>query len=175
MKRLLTFFFFLTCTYSYGQQSNKQSCKIEIFLLKTVVPDTTVQRLKGPFAAKLSDLQDTAFIKDSEILSYSILNGKAAAFKVASMAGQRLNKVGISLSSGTQFAVVANGQIIYTGYFWNLASSFGCAWVTAYIGDGFIMILKGLPANAFKPGYDHILENKLLFDCLKSTNRLIEK
>jgi hypothetical protein len=175
MKHLLTCFFFLTSACSYAQYNGKQSCKVEIYLLKTEIPDTTVEGLKGPFAAKLSDLQDTAFIKDAEILSYSMANSKAAGFKVTPTAGQKLNKEGISLSSGRQFALVANGQIVYTGYFWNSVSSFGCAWITAYISDGFIMILKGLPPDAFTRGYDHILENKLLLDCLRSTNRLTDK
>lgn len=173
-KLQLYFLLLLGCFSAHSQTNSKQSCKIEIYLLKTVIPDTTVQGLKGPFAVKLSDLQDTAFIKDPEILSYTIGVGKAG-FRIKPGAGQRLNKEGISLSSGRQFAVVANGQVVYTGYFWNWISSWGCGWVNAYLANEYILISKGMPGDVFKPGHDHILENKQLLDCLRSTNRLTDK
>lgn len=172
MKKLLFLAFILTNIVGYAQTKRHQSCTVEIYLLKREVPDTVVQGLKGPFKIKMALLLDTAFIKDAEIISYR--PGQAVGIKITPLAGERLQKLGISLSSGKQFALVVNGQIVYAGYFWNMISSFGCAWITAYAGKDFITIFKGMPASAFKSGNDNILENKALLNCLKLTNRLVE-
>jgi hypothetical protein len=52
--------------------------------------------------------------------------------------------------TGTPFAVVANGELIYTAYFWPSYSSMSCQWVTA---DPFMAVPTGnLKVNLGYPG-----------------------
>jgi hypothetical protein len=179
----------LTYSFAFGQTGDKQSCRVEIYLLKRTIPnaDTTEKELSGSFNITLADLQDTAFIKDTEIISYivqrntapSLPNKTARAdsygFNVTEAAIQRVNSLSIPLCCGRQFAVVANGKICYAGYFWNLVSSFGCNGITAFAFGDIINILGKLPGYDSKPGDENSRNNELLFNCLKSTNRLIKK
>jgi len=176
MKKLLSLICLLACISAHTQTHSTQSCKVEIYLLKSPKIDTTKKHgLSGEFHVQLSDLQDTAFIKDSEIKSYTINGNKQKGtvhiIKVTPLAVERIKQSGLSLASGKQFVIVANGKIAYTGYFWNYYSSFGCDWVTAYANGDSIGILRKLPDYNFKPGYYDPRENQMLFDCLKSTNR----
>jgi hypothetical protein len=180
MKKLLTFFLLLVQISVYAQSVGTQSCKVEIYLLKKITGDSSaIKGLRGEFHAELSDLQDTAFIKDAEILSYSVAKdahqGSVHVIKVGKQVVDRVNNVGLPLSSGRQFAIVVNGQIAYTGYFWNFISSFGCNWVTAFAQTDVIWLVRKLPDYEFKPGDYDPRQNVLLFDCLRSTNRFIQK
>ena len=73
MHRFLTIIFILVVHLSFGQTKVTSRCKIEIFLLKRNIPSfDTSYKLMGNFTVKNEDLQDTAFIKDDEIISYTI-------------------------------------------------------------------------------------------------------
>ena len=188
MTRILTLIvlFFYNC--SFGQTENKRDCKIEFYLLKTLKPNLdTTKELRGEFLVINNDLVDTAFVKDFEIFSYSIskdttksshsqnINEERHKFRVNSKATQRINNLNISLCCGRQFALVVNGQIAYAGYFWNLRSSFGSDWTTAFSYDSYIDILRKLPDYDFVIDSNDRRRNESLFKCLAETNRMTKK
>ncbi len=184
MTRLLTFALLLIFTKVIGQTEKGQTCKVEIYLLKSVNPNLdTALELRGPFLANITDLADTAFIKDHEILGYtfkrdtikfkdSIFIDNRQMFEVTSAVTDRINNLKIPLCCGRQFALTINGNIIYTGYFWNLVSSWGCDGITAFAHDTRIDILRKLPDYDFAIDSEDPRRNSILFDCLSKTNRL---
>lgn len=61
----------------------------------------------------------------SEFLSY---NKKAFSFKISDAAKERIENMEHSVR-GVAFAIKANNELIYTGYFWPSFSSATCDWV----------------------------------------------
>jgi len=184
MTRLLTFALLLIFTNSFGQTETSQTYKVEIYLLKSVRPNLdTAIKLRGMFSANVTDLADTAFIKDHEILGYtftidtvkfkdSIFIDNRQMIEVSSAVTDRINNLKIPLCCGRQFALTVNGNIIYTGYFWNLVSSWGCDGITAFAHDTRIDILRKLPDYDFAIDSEDPRRNSILFECLSKTNRL---
>ena len=184
MTRLLTLALLIIFTNSFGQTENRQTCKVEIYLLKSVKPSLdTSSKLRGPFSANVTDLADTAFIKDHEILGYtfkrdtikfkdSIFIDNRQMFEVTSAVTDRINNLKIPLCCGRQFALAVNGNIVYTGYLWNLVSSWGCDGITAFAHDTKIDILRKLPDYDFAIDSEDPRRNSILFECLTKTNRL---
>ena len=82
MPRLLIIIFICFVYQSFGQTKNTSRCKIEIFLLnKKIASFDTAYKLMGKFNVKKKDLEDTAFIKDDEIISYTIEKFKKITVK----------------------------------------------------------------------------------------------
>jgi hypothetical protein len=170
-----------TSNFSFAQTITNQSCKIEFYLLKSVIPnaDKTTE-IRAKFDATPADLEEKAFINDADIISCTVNKDTAKAFsmsfKVSDSAAKRIKDLDRPLCCGKQFAVVVNGKICFTGYFWNIMSSFGCDWITAITGENSIMLIPKLPPDgSSKPDVNELRENRLLLDCLASTNRLVEK
>lgn len=76
----------------------------------------------------ISDLADTAFIKDYEILGYtfkrdtvkfkdSILIDNRQMFEVTSSVTEKINNLKIPLCCGRQFALTVNGNIVILDIF----------------------------------------------------------
>jgi hypothetical protein len=184
MTRLLTLALLLIFTNAFGQTENVQTNKIEIYLLKSIKPNLdTVLKLRGPFLANVTDLADTAFIKNHEILGYTFKRDSAKfkdsiyidnrhKIEVTSAVTERINNLKIPLCCGRQFALTVNGDIVYTGYFWNLVSSWGCDGITAFAYDTKIDILRKLPDYETAIDSEDPRRNSILFECLKKTNRL---
>ncbi|MDJ1483837.1 hypothetical protein QNI16_25275 [Cytophagaceae bacterium YF14B1] len=184
MAKLLTFLLFLLVTTSFGQTDNKQNCKIEFYLLKSVKPNLdTTSKLRGSFAVSKADLEDTAFIQDHEILGYNFRKDTARSkglnfitiqqsFEVALDVTKKINSLNISLSQGRQFALVVNGTIVYSGYFWNILSSFGCDGITAVAIGTKIDISRKLPDYDSVFNSEDPIQSKVLMNCLLKTNRL---
>ena len=158
-----------------------QNCKIEFYLLKKEIP---VVINSMDFHATRDDLEDTAFITNDEITSFSIKKNTTKDsktveqhfFHVSQEVVERINKLEIPLFPGKQFVLLVDGEIIYGGYFWNFFSSWGCSGIVAFaIGDK-IIIERKLPDY----GYENDMEaaadrrkNPILFDCLQLTNRMV--
>lgn len=184
MTRLLTFILLLIFTNSYGQTENSRSCKVEIYLLKSVKPNLNPAiKLRAPFSVNITDLADTAFIKDNEILGYSFKRDTAKfkdsifidnrqMIEVTSAVTDRINNLKIPLCCGRQFALTVNSNIVYTGYFWNLVSSWACVGITAFAHDTRIDILRELPDHDFAIDFKDPKRNSILIECLTKTNRL---
>lgn len=184
MTRISTLFLLLPFTHAFGQTESTQACKVEIYLLKSVKPNhDTALKLTGPFSASITDLADTAFIKDHEILAY-IFKSDTIKFKdsfyidnrqiieVTSVGTERINGLHIPLCCGIQFALTVDRNIVYTGYFWNLVSSWGCQGITAFAHDTRIDIFQKLPDLDFAIDTKGTGQNSILFECLRKTNRL---
>jgi hypothetical protein len=184
MTRLFTLALLLIFTNAFGQTKNGQTYKVEIYLLKSVKPNLdTALKLRGSFFANVTDLADTPFIKDNEILGYtfkrdtvklkdSIFIDHRQMIEVTSAVTERINNLKIPLCCGRQFALTVNGNIVYTGYFWNLVSSWGCDGITAFAHDTKIDILRKLPEYDFAIDSEDPRRNSILFECLTKTNRL---
>jgi hypothetical protein len=184
MNRLLVLLLLFFINYSFGQTINNMSSKIEFYLLKSVKSNIdTTKTLRAQFFVDKNDLEDTAFIKDNEILGYSFRNTNVKfkdanildtrqAFDVSTIVTKRVENLKIPLGSGRQFALVVNGTIIYSGYFWNLISSWGCDGITAFANDTKIDILRKLPDYDFAIDSEDPRRNSILFECLLKTDRL---
>jgi hypothetical protein len=153
-------------------------------LLKSVKPNIdTTKGLRAEFCVTKFDLEDTAFINDNEILGYyfrnkttklndSIIVDIKQSFEVSDKVTKRINDLKIPMGSGRQFALVVNDEIIYSGYFWNFYSSWGCNAITAFAYESKIDILRKLPDYDFAIDSNDPRRNSILFECLKKTNRL---
>lgn len=169
----------LNVNFSFGQAIGNQSCKIEFYLLKNVIPNADKTTLmKGKINVTVADLEEKAFVSDADIDSCFISKDSTRSFRmffrVSDSAANRLKSLNLPLCCGNQFAVVVNGKICFTGYFWNMLSSFGCSWITAYARGNSIMLLPELPSfDLINPSASDLRKNKFLLDCLTSTNRLV--
>jgi len=170
--------FFLLLLNSWGN-----TCKIEFFLLKEEVKavDSNTS-LVNAFHIEKEGLESLPFITDDEILSFRIKKDTFDSkiieyhiFEVLENVAKRINDLNISLSEGRQFALLVNGNIVYTGYFWNLRSSFVCKHITAIAFWNQILIERMLPDFGFENEETDNRKNPILFDCLKATNRFIEE
>ena len=182
---VLSVFLFISCTNALGQTAHKQDCKIEFFLLKSIKPNLdTAVKLSAPFSVDLTDLADTAFIKDHEILRYTFKKDTVKTkdsshiytrqmFELAPGVAKRVNSLKIPLCCGRQFALVINGNIVYSGYFWNMISSWGCSGITAFVYEGRIEMLRRLPDLDFSIDSEDPRKNKLILDCLNKTHRVV--
>jgi len=155
-----------------------QSCKIEFYLLKKeIARDSTNFYVMPSFSATIEDIEDEPFITDDEIISFSILSSKireGRIFKVPESVTKRINKLKIPLCCGKPFALLVNGTIVYTGYFWNLVSSFGCKGIFVFASDDELRFRR-LPDFGSENNVWDIRQDSDLFDCLKATNRMREE
>ncbi len=188
MKAIKIIAVFAVLTYvvnACGHGGKTEKGQVEFYLLKQEIPSLDPSTgLRGAFIATQADLQDTAFIRNSEIISLRISRDTVGSkvierhvFNVSESAADRIQGVAgsgldIPLCCGRQFALVVDGQIVYTGYFWNFISSFGCDAVTAFAFNGQIDVHRKLPDYGKEEGEPDSRVNQVLFDCLRSTNRM---
>ncbi|MBI3219869.1 MAG: hypothetical protein HYZ44_10180 [Bacteroidetes bacterium] len=177
MNKLLILFLLTVNNFSFAQGAGNQQCQIEFYLLKSVKPNKDLsKRLSAEFSVTKLDLEDTAFIRDYEIVGYHISNQTLGrqSFEVSELVTDRVKNLDIPLGSGRQFALVVNGEIVYAGYFWNLVSSWGCDGIAAFAMGNKIEILRKLPDINHAVNSNDPRRNATLFDCLKKTNRLYD-
>ena len=115
MRSLLFILVLTSCCLSCKKDKIKAGGTVEIYLLKTIqiVPG------KCQIEASASILQDTATIKNHDILGYSQTNYE---FKLTDTAIQKVR----SLRDFTPFAVTVDKQVIYYGFFKPSFSSSTC-------------------------------------------------
>lgn len=186
MARLSVFVLLFICKGLHAQISNSPAGKLELYFLKDRKPNLdNTKQISSEFLVTISDLADTPFIKDQEILKYIIRNdsikdkGKTVIlknyqFKVAPSLFEKFKNENIPLCCGKQFALVVNGKIVFSGYFWNILSSFGCDAITAYLGQE-ISIQRRLPDYSTTNDPNDPRANPFLINCLKSGGRLEEE
>ncbi len=183
MYKVLMFVFIMAYSSGFAQNS-VSSGHVEFYLLKRNVSNISraTSAVKDLFKIQRGYLADTAFIKDSEIelmtKTDTVRNPKNKKliqeeylFSVPEAVVKRINSLNIPLCCGRQFVVVVNGNISYTGYFWNHFSSFGCDWITAFAYGNTIKILRKLPDYDNFPQLKDPRNEPLLIDCLKATKR----
>lgn len=165
---LITFLFFSFPTLN---SCNKQTDvgKVEFYLLESfdTLPESNKIDIQG--AVKKAE----PFINYSEIISYNKSN---YTFKLSDSALKTLKSEAYSLR-GLGFVLVANEEIIYSGYFWPSISSASCDWFTIdplYYGNNKITVKKGYPNESF---YHHSEDNrndKTILDILERDGKLLD-
>jgi hypothetical protein len=121
---ILIIIIILLCTLlSCIKNSDENSIKgdIEFYLLKSF--DT----LDNTFRIDITSVQieHSALISYDELLKY---NPSTCTFSITNEAANRIKNLHHSVR-GLGFAVVANSELIYTGYFWPMYSSLVCDWI----------------------------------------------
>ena len=181
-RHLMTVVFLLLLSLNLFGQDSKP--KIEIYLVDELPGHEAVENQSKYFLPTISDLKETAFIEDTEIEAYEIINDSSSKnnggtdyYLLLSKSGQEKlhNLKEIPLCCGQRFAIVVNGQPIYGGYFWNAVSSFGCDWVTIIaLAFDKLPIEGGLPHSYFTDKHSDPRGDLTLINAFKITGRLIE-
>ncbi len=163
----------------------KSNCRIDIYLVKNYVRcwDTVTKKIV-PFNVTIDNLQDTAFIKDEEIILYTFkkfkqkiriwgsrrrkkITARLHSLQLSSSVNDRIDSLSLSLfGCAAQFAIVCDGEIIYGGCLNNHMSSWVPPVVTLTGRDNEIHfgLWPGIAPTDPR-------ENPKLFDCLKKTGR----
>ena len=178
MKFYLTLFMGLTWNAVFAQTTS--DCRVDIYLVKKFIPcwDSTSKRIM-PFTVTLNDLQDTAFIKNEEIISYTfkkfkqkVRKGRKVSVKLhsiqtSSSLNKRIDSLHLSLfGCAKQFAIVCDGSIVYSGCLNNRLSSWVPPTVFATGRDNELTLNLWLSVAPNDPR-----ENQTLFNCLKKSGR----
>ncbi len=171
-------FFLLLSQISFSQKTDVGDCRIEIYLLKKRYPSyDTVTKKMIPFTPTFEDLEDTAFIKNSELVTYTITKysiknkGQKRYAKQVHVAefqyslDQRMERLNLSVRLAKQFALVVNGQIVYGGHFLNKYVSVSPFGVNAFVNQNEIAFQYGFKGQDPRT-------NKQFLDCLRNTKRL---
>lgn len=120
-------------------------------------------------------IADDPVIPYSEIISY---NSREYLLKISSKAAEAIEALEHSVF-GLPFAVVADDQVIYTGYFWPSYSSASCTWIVI---DP--LMISGKNELEIRLGYPGLLEgavipdernNARILDIFRRDGKLIEK
>lgn len=164
--------------FSFGQQTKTHQCNVEFYLLKRRVPNIdNGNKYAREFKVNKEDLEDSAFLTTFDINSYSIelfrdlLHDSTKIvlghkFNLTRSGINKMEKVTIPLSTGRQFALVVNKQVIYVGYFWSIISSFYCDWITAvYWKEEFAIYIDLSRSKNMGINKNTKLTELPLFDC----------
>lgn len=127
----LTFTLLLFHSICVGQIENKRNCKIEFYFLKSgqFKADTSIRAGADSLPITIVDLADTAFIKNEEITNFrvksrhlkfadTIFTIESLWFELVANTTNKMRSLKIHAARGTPFALLVNGIIIYSGYFW---------------------------------------------------------
>lgn len=178
MKFYFTLFLSLTCSAFFAQTNS--DCRIDIYLVKKFIPcwDSTSKKIV-PFTVTLNNLQDTPFIKNEEIVSYTFkkfrqkqrkgrtVTAKLHTLQTSSSLNERIESLHLSLfGCAKQFAIVCNGSIVYSGCLNNHLSSWVPPTVFAAGRDNELTLNLWLSVAPNDPR-----ENQTLFNCLKKSGR----
>jgi len=164
---------------------SKNRPKIEVYLVNmTSFVDTTENKTGQYFDCLESDIPDSSFLTDNDIIGYEIRRNSSEQNDRKNFYYIRLNTSGknklselknILLCCGTRFVLTVDRKPIFGGYFWNPLSSFGCAWLTIPIlNSERIEILRGLPYEYFTNKHNDPRGDKRLIEAFQITERLIE-
>jgi hypothetical protein len=137
---LLIFFLITSCDkYQYSRQPGNG---IEFYLIKDFQRIGTSAKIINSTV----NLTDSVIIHFDEIISY---DSDKYTFTLTENCANRLNDFKNNHIHGTPFAVTADKEIIYTGYFWCGFSSAMVDWVTIdplnYSGKNWLPVSLGYP------------------------------
>ena len=141
---------------------------VELYLLESY---QTVDQYRAILSSSIS-LHEAPLIAYPEFKSY---NSKNHIFKISDAAAQAVKDQEHSVH-GLAFAVTANGEVVYTGYFWPAYSSASCQWIVIdplmIFGDNELRVELGYP-GLFE-GADIVDErnNELILDIFRRDGKL---
>jgi len=114
----------------------------------------------------------TPIIEYSEFLSY---DSSKYVFKISDKAKTAINNIKHSVF-GVPFAVKANNEIVYTGYFWPCYSSCSCDWVVTdpiMVGmKGEMAVKLGYPGPSFGAAIPDKRNDKRILDIFANDHKL---
>jgi hypothetical protein len=165
MRSLLFIPAMIVCCLSCKKENINAGKTVEIYLLKTYqrVP------VKCQVDASASVLQDTATIKDQDILAYSRTK------YLFTLTGPAIQKIK-TLADATPFAVTVDKQVIYYGFFKPYISSSSCDHsITMDVdltGDNKVLLRLGYPGLVEGVPVDDQRNNEKLLITLQSQGKL---
>jgi len=175
MKQLLILAAFLI-SIIYLSCSEKDDTKppvkgnVELFLLKSFNINEGDHQIEESTIV----LDDEAFLTYEDLLSY---NSKTFTFKIPD------NKKDLFAINGNTihfkaFAVMANSELVYTGYFWPEYSSQGVNWtvISPILAEvtGQLQVRLGYPGMLIEDPIDDRRNDSRIVDIFKRDSKLIE-
>lgn len=173
--RLTRLVFFLAVIFLLNScnkdNENEIVGNIEVYLIESY---STIEPSDCAINDNTCKIYSTPLLNYSDLLSY---NKSRYSFSLSKRAINSIKELDHSLS-GLAFAVTADGEIVYTGYFWPGYSSLSCNWsvtdplMIEYSGE--MKIKLGYPGQFD----DYPLEDKrnhpLIINAFKNDGKLIE-
>ena len=139
-----------------------------LFLLVLLFTTTTTRAI----LASSIKLHEAPLIAYPEFKSY---NSKKHIFKISAAAAQVVEDQEHSVH-GLAFAVTANGEVAYTGYFWPSLSSAGCQWIVIdplmIPGDNELRVELGYPGLFEGAEIVDERNNELILDIFRRDGKL---
>lgn len=164
----LCFFFSVSCEKNEGEITGG----VELYLLESF--DNIGQTCGIELSSVVTE--EEPLIKYAEFKSY---NAKDFEFKVTDIARGKIDSLEHSVT-GIPFAVSADGEVIYTGYFWPAYSSAMCEWIVI---DPLLLMWGGKNTMHLELGYPGLIEgtvipdernNERILEIFRRDNKLIE-
>jgi hypothetical protein len=137
---------------------------------------TSFDTLKNTYKINAQSVKygDAALIENDDIISYDSAN---YTFKISDAAKLKIKNLKHSVR-GLAFGVVANKNLIYTGYFWPGYSSLSCDWIV--IDPLFVDLKSEMNVRLGYPGYSDYMKitdyrnDKRIIDILTRDKKLTE-
>jgi len=178
IRKALIYFFSITIfiglsftSCKHQEDIDPEHGNVELYLLESYetientyfqIDETTVQTFENPL------------LSYSDIISY---NAKKYTFKLIEEAKDTIKNLNHRVN-GLAFAVKANNEVVYTGYFWPGYSSISCAWVVIdpiMINEDNEMIVRlGYPGPVQGMTIPDKRNDPQLLDIFRRDNKLIE-
>jgi len=124
--------------------------------------------------------QSAAVLKNEPLISYSEFssyNSEKHVFTISDKAALAVENLEHSVF-GLPFAVVANHEIAYTGYFWPAYSSLTCQWIIIdplmVHGKNELPVVLGYPGPIEGTNIPEERNNKLILDIFNRDGKLID-
>ena len=124
--------------------------------------------------------QSAAVLKNEPLISYSEFssyNSEKYVFTISDKAALAVENLEHSVF-GLPFAVVADHEIAYTGYFWPAYSSLGCQWIVIdplmWQGKNELHVVLGYPGPLEGSEISDERNNQLIIDIFNRDGKLID-
>ncbi|MEN8202548.1 MAG: hypothetical protein ABFS28_08140 [Bacteroidota bacterium] len=166
----------ITCTVlllslpSCVKYSGDAKGEVELYLLESyenldqscAIDEASVEIRKHPL------------IRYSDFISY---NSEKHIFTISDEAAEAVKDLEHSVH-GLPFAVIANEELVYTGYFWPSFSSAMCQWIVIdppmIFGDNELRVELGYPGQIEGVEIPDERNNEVILDIFRRDNKLIE-
>lgn len=169
-KLLLLMFLFSTLVFACDKNDDPVVGEVEFFLLDSYETYGNTPAIDATTAV----LENTPFLSYADLVSY---NSETYTFEL-SAAGVEAVKDQSYPVDGKAFGVVANGNLIYTGYFWPSYSSMSCHWVvidpTLTEINNQLRVRLGYPGEANDGSIPDERNEDVILDVFKRDGKLVE-